>query len=100
MGVESVPEVIPNFEFWAGIPSLVKVNRSRFYQDIAKRLTRKTWNPGSRKVLAVESEFLGFENWNTAHGMLLSGILLTIGFWNPVIKIRNPRHGIQNPRLS
>ena len=50
MGVESVPEVIPNFEFWAGISSLVKVNRSRFYQDIAKRLTRKTWNPGSRKV--------------------------------------------------
>ena len=72
MGVESVPEVIPNFEFWAGIPSLVKVNRSRFYQDIAKRLTRKTWNPGSRKVLAVESEFLGFENWNTAHRI-----------WNP-----------------
>ena len=72
MGVESVPEVIPNFEFWAGIPSLVKVNRSRLYQDIAKRLTRKTWNPGSRKVLAVESEFLGFENWNTAHGI-----------WNP-----------------
>ena len=27
MGVESVPEVIPNYEFWAGIPSLVKVNR-------------------------------------------------------------------------
>ena len=26
MGVESVPEVIPNFEFWAGIPFLVKVN--------------------------------------------------------------------------
>lgn len=24
MGVESVPEVIPNYEFWAGIPSLVK----------------------------------------------------------------------------
>ena len=27
MGVESVPEVIPNYEFWAGIPSLVKVRR-------------------------------------------------------------------------
>ena len=25
MGVESVPEVIPNYEFWAGIPSLIKV---------------------------------------------------------------------------
>ena len=34
MGVESVPEVIPNYEFWAGIPSLVKVNRSRLYQGI------------------------------------------------------------------
>ena len=48
MGVESVPEV--NFEFWTGIPSLVKVNRSRLYQGFVKRLTRKTWNPGSRKV--------------------------------------------------
>ena len=27
MGVESVPEVIPNYEFWARIPSLVKVRR-------------------------------------------------------------------------
>ena len=42
MGVDSVPEVLPNFEFWAGIPSL---------------------------VLALECEFLGFENWNTAHGI-------------------------------
>ena len=45
MGVDSVPEVLLNFEFWAGIPSL---------------------------VLAVECEFLGFENWNTADGI-----------WNP-----------------
>ena len=97
MGVESVPEVIPNFEFWAGIPSLVKVNRSRLYQGIAKRLTGKTWNSGSRNVLAVESGFLGFENWHTAHGIRNP---LTIGFRNPVLKIRNPRGGIQNPRLS
>ena len=25
MGVESMPEMIPNYEFWAGVPSLVKV---------------------------------------------------------------------------
>ena len=32
MGVESMPEMIPNYEFWAGIPSLVKV-RSQLYSD-------------------------------------------------------------------
>ena len=25
MGVESMPEMCPNYQFWAGIPSLIKV---------------------------------------------------------------------------
>jgi len=32
MGVENMPEMIPNYEFWTGIPSLVKV-RSQLYPD-------------------------------------------------------------------
>ena len=88
MGVESVPEVTPNYEFWAGIPCLVKVNRSRLYQGITKRLIHGTRNQESRKVLVVESGFLDLGNWNTAHGIR-----------NPILKIRNPRRGIQNPRL-
>ena len=52
MGVESVPEVIPNFEFWAGIPPLVKVNRSRLYQDITKRLTLWNTEPGIQKSVS------------------------------------------------
>ena len=46
MGVESVPEVIPNFEFWAGIPSLVKVNRSGFLPRYY--LTFNPWNTEPR----------------------------------------------------
>ena len=26
LGVESMPEMCPNYQFWAGIPSLIKVN--------------------------------------------------------------------------
>jgi len=70
MGVESVPEVIPNFEFWAGIPPLVKVNRSRLYQGITKRLTHGTRNQESRKVLAVHL-------WNPDSWTLETGIQLT-----------------------
>ena len=25
-GVESMPEMCPNYQFWSGIPSLIKVN--------------------------------------------------------------------------
>ena len=28
MGVESMPEMVPNYEFWASVPSLVKVRCS------------------------------------------------------------------------
>ena len=51
------------------------------------------------------------ESWAFESGIQLkeSGIPLTIGIqnlsstdkdWNPVPGIRNPHHGIQNPRLS
>ena len=40
MGVESVPEVIPDYEFQAGIPSLVKVRRGDVpYRDFFCRAT-------------------------------------------------------------
>ena len=60
--------------------------------------------PESRKVLLLE-----WESWALESGVQLkeSGIPLAIGIqnlssgdkgWNPVIGIRNPSRGIQNPR--
>lgn len=31
MGVESMPEMCPNYQFWAGIPSLIKVTYIKWY---------------------------------------------------------------------
>ena len=36
MGVESMPEMVPNYEFWAGIPSLVKVTRGLYSNNRQK----------------------------------------------------------------
>ena len=64
------------------------------------------WNPESGKVLLVEAE-----SWALESRIQLkeSGIPFTTGIQNPsstdkdwslVPAIRNPLHGIQNPRLS
>ena len=70
--------------------------------------------PETVKFLLVESRTLDFgirNIWNPEYSSRNpeSGIILTIGIqnpsstdkdWNPVPGIRNPRRGIQNPRLS
>ena len=50
---------------------------------------------GIRAIFAVESGILGFGIQNTAQR-----IRNPTKDWNRVPRIRNPRHGIQNPRLS
>ena len=64
------------------------------------------WNPESRKILLIEAESWALES---RIQLKVSGIPFTIGIqnpsstdkdWNPVPGIRNPLHGIQNPRLS
>ena len=60
------------------------------------------WNPESGKILLVESGLLGFGirnptiNWNPD----IQNPSSTDKYWNPVIVIRNPQRGVQNPRLS
>ena len=34
MGVESMPEMCPNYQFWSGIPSLIKVNTNKAHSVI------------------------------------------------------------------
>ena len=59
------------------------------------------WNPESGRIVLVESGLLGFGiriptiNWNPE-----SRIQVLLTYWNPVIVIRNPQRGVQNPRLS
>ena len=64
------------------------------------------WNPDSGKNFLPEFGILGFEIQNAAQG---SRIPRTINTWNPestdkdwnsVPGFRNPRRGIQSPRLS
>ena len=33
-GVESMPEMCPNYQFWSGIPSLIKVNTNKAHSVI------------------------------------------------------------------
>ena len=39
MGMDSMPEMVPHYEFWAGIPSLVKV-RCYFLTSVINKQTQ------------------------------------------------------------
>ena len=65
-------------------------------------------NPESGNILLVESG-INPGLWDPQYSWKKTGILLRIGIqntsftvidWNPVPGIRNPKRGIQNPRLS
>ena len=61
------------------------------------------WNQESGKILLVESGILDVGIWNTARVLLRIGIQtpsFTDKDWNLEAGIWNPRHGIQNLRLS
>lgn len=42
MRVESMPEMVPNYEFWAGIPSLLKVKYQFLTNDFLKKQTQNS----------------------------------------------------------
>ena len=67
--------------------------------------SRRILNPQSEEIVLAESGiFRGFGIRNAAQGIPLTieiqNPTSTDKDWNPVPGIRNPRRGIQNPRLS